>query len=128
MTVTALDEKGEKIASGEAGLSNSLVVPGASVSFSATIPVGDRFVGSLRFTPQWIAPAASAAAPAPPAAATPAAARPAAQSPSPVPTPYGLGSLYAAPPASASTTPPADGNRGYIPGMSSPENQPKPPK
>ena len=58
MTVTALDEKGETIASGDAGLSNGVVDPGGTVSFSVTIPVGEKFVGSIRFAPQWIASAA----------------------------------------------------------------------
>jgi len=127
MTVTAMDEKGEKIASAEAGLSNALVDPGGTVSFSVTIPVAERFVGSIRFAPQWMAPAAPAAAPT--AAPTPAASapKPAGQNPGPAPTPYGQGTLYAPLAAPASTTPPADNRRGYIPGMSSPENQPKPP-
>jgi hypothetical protein len=130
MTVTAMDEKGEKIATGDAGLSNSVVAPGGAVSFSATIPVGEKSVGSVRFAPQWLA----SAPPGPAAAATPAAPSasaekpPARQNPTPVPTPYGLGSLYAAPAASASTTPSADGKTGYLPNVSSPENQPKPPQ
>jgi len=128
MTVTAMDEKGERIASGEAGLSNALVDSGASVSFSVTIPVAERAVGSIRFAPRWIAPAPPAAAPTPVPA--PAGAKPAGQNqnPGPTPTPYGRGTLYAPPAASAATTPPADDHRGYLPGMSSPENQPKPPK
>ena len=129
MTVTAMDEKGEKIASAEAGLSNGLVSPGASVSFSATIPIGERVVGSLRFAPQWLAPPSPAQAPGPaPTAAAAAAPKPASTPPAPTRTPYGQGSLYAPPPAAAPTGPPADGNRGYIPGMADPESQPKPPK
>lgn len=123
MTVTAMDEKGEKIASAEAGLSNGLVASGATVSFTATIPVGEKFVGTLRFAPQWISPAPPAPAP-----AAPSAGRSGSSSPTPVPTPYGFGTLYAAPAASAPTTAPADGKTGYIPGMSSPENQPKVPQ
>jgi hypothetical protein len=125
MTVTAMDEKGEKIASAEAGLSNGLVASGATVSFTVTIPVGEKFVGTLRFAPQWISPAPPA-----PATAAPSAGRPgtSGQAPTPGPIPYGLGTLYAAPASSASTTPPADGKTGYIPGMSSPENQPKVPQ
>lgn len=126
MAVTAMDEKGEKIASADAGLSNGMVAPGASVSFSVTIPVGERLAASLRFAPQWIAPAAPAPAVSPAAAATTPAARPAPANPTPVPTPYGQGSLYAPAAAPASTTPSGDGSRGYIPGMSSPENQPQP--
>jgi hypothetical protein len=130
MTVTAMDEKGEKIASGEAGLSNGVIESGATVSFSATIPVGERFVGSIRFAPQWIVSAPVARAPAPtPAASSPSGGNPAPrQNPTPAPTPYGQGTLYAPPAAAASTTPSADGKTGYIPGMSSPENQPKPPQ
>lgn len=130
MTVTVMDEKGEKIATGEAALSNSVVAPGGAVSFSVTIPVGERSTGSIRFAPQWLAtappgPVAAATTPAaPPASAE----KPPNKSPSPAPTPYGLGNLYAAPAPSASTTPPADGKTGYIPNMSSPENQPKPPQ
>ena len=54
--------------------------------------------------------------------------QPVSGNPGPTPTPYGRGTLYAPPAASAATTPPADDHRGYLPGMSSPENQPKPPK
>jgi len=130
MTVTAMDEKGETIASGEAGLSNGLLEPGATVSFSATIPVGEKFVGSLRFAPQWLASAAPGPVRSPgPATPSSAASRPApAPTPPPPVTPYGRGSLYAAPAPPAATTPPADGNTGYIPGMASPENQPKTPQ
>ena len=131
MTVTAMDEKGEKIATGEAVLSNGMIEPGSTVSFAVTIPVGERFVGSIRFAPQWFLPAPSgpvAAAPTPAAPSASSAKAPARQNPMPAPTPYGQGSLYAAPAPSASTTPPADGKTGYLPGMSSPENQPKPPQ
>ncbi|HKF44961.1 MAG TPA: hypothetical protein VKG01_17830 [Thermoanaerobaculia bacterium] len=125
MTVTAMDEKGEKIASAEAGLSNGMIASGATVSFSVTIPIGEKVSASLRFSPQWVAPAAPAPAASPGTASGAAANRPAA-SPTQAPTPYGLGTLYAPMAAPASTTPPADGNRGYIPGMSSPESQPQP--
>jgi hypothetical protein len=132
MTVTGMDEKGETIATGEAVISNGVVESGGTVSFSVTIPVGEKFVGSLRFAPQWLAPAAPAPAPGRspvPAGPTPVAGKAASPaSPAPAPTPYGRGTLYAAPAPSASTTPPADGNTGYLPGMSSPENQPKPPQ
>jgi hypothetical protein len=126
MTVTALDEKGERIGAGEAALSNGLVASGATVSFTATIPVGEKFVGTLRFAPQWISPAPPAPAPAPAAAAAGKSAT--SQAPAPAPTPYGLGNLYAAPAPSASTTPPADGKTGYLPNIASPENQPKVPQ
>ncbi len=129
MTVTAMDEKGEMIASGDAVLANGLVESGGTVAFSVTIAVGEKLVGSVRFAPQWLAPVPPGPARSPGAAApTPAAGRaPSAPTPPPV-TPYGRGSLYAAPAAPASTTPPADANTGYIPGMASPENQPKTPQ
>jgi hypothetical protein len=126
MTVTALDEKGEKIASGEASLSNGLVAPGTTVSFTATIPVGEKAASTIRFAPQWISPAPPA--PAPAGAPASGKAEASGQAPVPRPTPYGLGNLYAAPAPSASTTPPADGKTGYLPNMSSPENQPKVPQ
>ena len=144
MSVTAIDAKGQTITSGEAGLSNGAIEPFRTVAFSVTIPVGARAVGSLRFSPRWVASAlpgattpdgdpaardrataaAAAAAAAPPA---PTAAPKASAPPPPAPTPYGRGSLYAAPPANAPSQAPADGKTGYIPGASSPSNQPKPP-
>lgn len=129
MTVTAMDEKGEIIATGDAALSNGQVDPGGTVTFSVPIAVGEKFVGSVRFAPQWLAAALPAPARSPGPAASAAGGRPAtAATPAPVPTPYGRGTLYAAPAPPASLTPPADGNTGYIPGMSSPENQPKTPQ
>ncbi len=130
MTVTALDEKGEKIASGEAVISSGSIEPGATASFSTKIPVGEKSASSIRFAPQWLAPAPQAPAPSPtPGPALPASGRASSgQTPEPRPTPYGQGTLYAAPAPSASTSPPADGKSGYLPGMASPENQPKPPQ
>jgi hypothetical protein len=130
MTVTALDEKGEKIASGEAVIPSGSIEPGATASFSAKIPVGEKTASSIRFAPQWLAPAPQAPSPSPtPGPALPASGRAASgQNPERRPTPYGQGTLYAAPAPSASTSPPADGNSGYLPGMASPENQPKPPQ
>ena len=131
MTVTALDQKGEKIASGEAALSKGIVEPGATVSFSATIAVGEKVSASLRFGPQWIA-----AAPASPAAAAATSPTPgpsnqapatAAAPPQPTPTPYGMGTLFAPPVASAPTAPPDDNHRGYIPEFTK-EGQPKVPQ
>lgn len=139
MSVTALDAKGATIASGEAGVSNSVIDPAGSVNFSVTIPIGSKVVGSLRFAPRWVAPAAPAAPAAPgaedPAARPPASAAPApaaadaprSSPPSPAPTPFGRGTLYAAPAPSAPSQPPADGKSGYLPGASHPGNQPKPP-
>lgn len=133
MSVTALDSAGQSIASGEAGVSNGAIDPSASVSFSVTIPVGNRVVGSLRFAPRWVAPAppapnasgsvGSGASAAPAAATIPGSSAP----PPPEPTPYGRGTLYAAPPPSAPSEAPKDGKSGYIPGASHPANQPKPP-
>jgi hypothetical protein len=129
MTVTALDDKGEKIASGEAVISSGSIEPGATASFSAKIPVGEKSASSLRFAPQWLAPVPQAPVPSPtPGAALPAGGRAASgQKPEGRPTPYGQGTLFAAPAPPASTSPPPDGS-GYLPGMSSPENQPKPPQ
>jgi len=129
MTVTALDEKGEKLASGEAAISSDSIEPGGTASFSATIPVGEKSASSVRFAPQWLASVPAAPAPLPtPRPASPGSGKATSgQNPERRPTPYGLGTLFAAPVASASETPPDDGKTGYIPGMSSPENQPKPP-
>jgi hypothetical protein len=143
MTVTAIDSKGQTITSGEAGVSNGVIEPSRTVAFSVTIPVGSRPVGSLRFSPRWVAPPLpasesspdtdaaardrAAAAAAPGAAPAPTAAPKASAPPPPAPTPYGRGSLYAAPSANAPSQPPADGKTGYLPGASHPSNQPKPP-
>ena len=140
LSVAALDAKGQVITSGEAGVSNTVIEPAAAANFSVTIPIGNRVVGSLRFSPRWVAPAAPvpAAAPGTPDAAgrasvtSPAApagpASPAtAPPPPPVPTPFGRGTLYAPPAPSAPSSPPADGKSGYLPGASHPGNQPKPP-
>ncbi len=130
MTVTALDEKGEKIASGEAVISSGSLEPGATASFSAKIPLGEKSSSSIRFAPQWLAPAPQTPAPSPtPGPAPPASGGAASgQNPERRPTPYGQGTLFAAPAPSASTSPPEDGKSGYLPGMASPENQPKPPQ
>lgn len=145
--VTAIDDEGNPLGTAAATIANGTIAGGKAVLFSATLPVGEKNVSSIRFTPQWFAPpppapagAAAAASAAPAAnanangaaatgAAAPAAAAPAASKPpAPAPTPYGQGLLYAAPAASAPSTPPADGKTGYIPGAASPENQPKPPQ
>lgn len=145
MSVTAIDPKGQTITSAEAGVSNGVIEPSRTVAFSATIPVGARPVGSIRFSPRWVSPAVPAAAStaasggdataregaaasgAPSAAPAPTAAPRSSAPPPPAPTPYGRGSLYAAPPPNASSQAPADGKTGYLPGASSPSNQPKPP-
>lgn len=135
MAVSAMDLDGGLIATGEASLSKGNLEPYETVAFTASIPVGDKIVGSLRFQPQWVAapPPASAAeaasasqaGSAPAASGTPAAA--ASQPPAPRPTPYGQGALYAAPAPPAAASPPADGKTGYIPGASDQASQPKPP-
>lgn len=136
MTVTAMDAKGQAIASGEAGISSASIEPAKTAAFSLTIPVSGRVVGSIRFSPRWAStptapPAAEDPARAPVSSAAPGNAPGAAprsnEPPPPPPTPYGRGTLYAAPPPSAPSVAPADGKTGYIPGASSPSNQPKPP-
>jgi hypothetical protein len=144
MSVTAIDVKGQTITSAEAGMANNVIDPSKTVAFSATLPVGARAVGSIRFSPRWVSPALPAASPAPgadsaarnraTAAAAESAAAPAATAvpkasapPPPAPTPFGRGNLYAAPPPNAPSQPPPDGKTGYLPGASNPANQPKPP-
>jgi pyruvate dehydrogenase E2 component (dihydrolipoyllysine-residue acetyltransferase) len=146
LTVSPIDEKGQMIDSAEASLSSGTIEPGRETSFSATIPVGNRAVGTMRFSPRWVSQATpaeiAASAPAQPAASresgTPgtagaaapaaAAAPSAAASPAPVRTPYGQGLTYAAPAPNAPMERPPDGKTGYIPGAATPENQPKPPE
>jgi len=141
LTISALNDKGETIVSAEAGISNGTIEAHRSVSFSASLPIGEQPVASFRFSPRWVAApppapagggagegAAPGAAGGQPAAPGQPASTRAAAPPAPPPTPYGLGSLYAGPAPSASFTPPADGKSGYIPGAASPDNQPKPPQ
>lgn len=158
LTITAMNPQGQPFLSTEATLSNGTIEAHRTVSFSASLPVGEQPVGSLRFAPRWIAsapPSPAAPAQAQPASGTTtavgsegapsgatgtasaasAAAAAGAQSAPPAKTdsarpqtPYGQGSLYAAPPPSVSFSAPADGKSGYIPGAASPENQPKPPQ
>ena len=133
LSVSAMDGKGLPIGGTVANLSKGAIESGTTVAFTASMPIGEQSVGSLRFAPQWTGAAPAAAAPNRPGEAPqsqPAAGTaPSAQSapPKPQPTPYGRGNLYAAPPANAPSEAPADGKTGYIPGASSPENQPKPP-
>ncbi len=126
MNVVALDEKGEPINSGSASLSKGTLASGQSVEFTASIVTGEKTVSTLRFNPQWAAPKPPAPTPRP-ASATGASGATAAAAPAPRPTPYGRGVLYAAPVANAPSQAPADGKTGYIPGATSPDNQPKPP-
>ncbi len=147
LTVTPLDEKEQAIDSAEASVSSGTIEPGREVNFSATIPIGDKTVGTMRFSPRWIpqtppaeaaaaaggtasGAAAAGAATAPGATGAAVAAGPAAsasKAPAPAPTPWGFGLNYAPPAPNAPMQPPADGS-GYIPGAATPENQPKPPE
>jgi hypothetical protein len=126
LNISAFDEKGQSIDGTNASLSKGTVDPGSTVEFTATLTVGEKTVGTLKFQPQWTTPKPPPSAAAPGQAAGPGGA-PANAPPKPVPTPYGRGTLYAAPPANASTDRPTDSNTGYLPGVSSPDNQPKPP-
>ncbi|HEY6148232.1 MAG TPA: FxLYD domain-containing protein [Thermoanaerobaculia bacterium] len=136
LTVSAIDETGNSFSTASATVANGTVEGGRGVNFSASLPVGERTPSQIRFVPQWQTPPPPAppAAPAANGAAAPAAApgngAPAApaKAPAPVTTPYGQGLLYAAPAPPAPNQPPADGKSGYIPGASSPDNQPKPPQ
>ena len=138
LTVSAVDDTGNSFATASATVANGTVEGGRGVTFSASLPVGERTPSQIRFVPQWqtppppappASPAANGAAPNSPAAAAPAGAAPApARAPAPVTTPYGQGLLYAAPAPPAPNQPPADGKSGYIPGATSPDNQPKPPQ
>ena len=53
LSVHVLDGKGETIASTEARLSRGMIEPGKSVDFTATLEVGESFVGTIRFFPVW---------------------------------------------------------------------------
>lgn len=146
MTVSALNEKGETIASAEASVAGGAIAPSQSTGFTASLAAGEQTAVSLRFAPRWIAAPLPASAEARAAAvssqsgesgekpdagsaAAAAASRPPGAQPAPAqPIPPGQGVLYAAPPPSASFSPPADGKSGYIPGATHPENQPKPPQ
>jgi hypothetical protein len=139
LSVTAMDENGDPIGTGEASMSKGTMDPYETVAFTVSVPVGEKIVGSLRFQPQWL----SAPPPASPAEAAAAAQKPAgngaqqtasgaassaSQVPAPTPTPYGFGLYYAPPiPPAAIGVPPADGKTGYIPAPSDPASQPKPP-
>ena len=138
LNVTALDENGKVLSASPANVAGSSVDPGRTLAFTATLPVGQVLVPILRFSPQWIPPpppadkdtvaAAAAASKDQGSEAKPAGSSAESKPAAPQPTPYGRGTLYAPPIASAPTTAPADGKTGYIPGASSPENQPQPPK
>jgi hypothetical protein len=134
LTVSAVDETGNSFATANATVANGTVEGGRGVTFSASLPVGDRTPSQIRFVPQWQTPPPPAPPPAaggngPAAAAQAAGAPPAPAKPAaPAAVPYGQGLLYAAPAPSAPNQPPADGKSGYIPGATSPDNQPKPPQ
>ena len=128
LQISAVDEKGVAIDGITAALSKGSAEPGATIEFNGALKVGDRTVASLRFAPQWAAP--KPPPPPPGTAARPgagSAGAPAQAAARPVPTPYGRGTIYAAPAGNAPSQPPADGKTGYLPGASSPDNQPKPP-
>ena len=144
MSVTAIDSKGQTITSADAGMANNVIDPSKTTAFSATLPVGTRTVGSIRFSPRWVSPSVPAAASpgseadstarsratspaAESAAPAPTAAPKASGPPPPAPTPFGRGTLYAPPAPNAPSQPPPDGKTGYLPGASNPGNQPKPP-
>lgn len=151
LTVSGVDDKGMSFVSSEAAVSKGTIEPGESVSFGASLEVGEAVVASFRFAPQWISaapPSSSSDTPLPPGGAIaigatgagagsaavsggseakPAGAAAAAPPAAPR-TPFGLGTLYAAPAPPASFSPPADGKSGYIPGPAHPDNQPKPPQ
>lgn len=146
LSVSATGPDGAAFATTVATLSNGTIEGGKAVSFSASLPVGERAVTTVRFAPMWMSPPPPA--PAQPAngaaaagatgstgstgstAAGAAAAAPdsASKPPLPRPTPYGQGSLYAAPAGSSPTVAPNDGKTGYIPGATTPDNQPKTPQ
>jgi hypothetical protein len=126
MTITAVDEKGQSIEGTTASLSKGTIDPGTSVEFTSSLNIGDKTVASLRFAPTWTLPTPPPAPAASPVPSTSSGAGGRA-APLPRPTPYGQGSLYAAPAASAPSEAPKDGKTGYIPGASSPDNQPRPP-
>ncbi len=140
LNVLALDETGKVLSTAPATVAGTSLDPGRTATFTATLAVGKTVVPILRFMPQWIPPSpppeketASPGAHGPTNESKPAAAAPASEAkpaapPPPQPTPYGRGMLYAPPAASAPATAPADGKTGYIPGASSPENQPKTPQ
>lgn len=133
LNVSAFDGKGLPIGGATASLSKGNIESGTSIAFTASMPIGEQSVGSLRFAPQWTgaapaAPAPAGSRPAPaPERAGPGTSASAQTAPPPAPTPYGRGTLYAAPAANAPSQAPADGKTGYIPGATSPDNQPKPP-
>lgn len=132
LAVTVLDEKGQAIDGTTANLSKGSIESAMTVAFTAALKVGDRNTGSLQFQPTWTQPRppAPAARPAgsggPGSAGQAAAASAANKSPAPAPTPFGRGTLYAAPIPNAPSEAPKDGKTGYIPGATSPDNQPKP--
>jgi hypothetical protein len=127
MAVTAIDEKGQSIDGTNVSLSKGSLEAGQTVDFTGTMNVGDKTVASLRFAPLWTVPPPPPAPTPRPGTAAAALAAAAAKPPAPQPTPYGLGNVFAAPPASAPSEAPADGKTGYIPNASHPDNQPHPP-
>ena len=129
LMVAVLDDQGKTIGSGGATLSGPTIESGNAVAFTGMVPVGEKPVGSVRFTPQWSEPPPPTPVGGPAAAsADGSSAAPPKAAPPPAQTPYGRGVLYAAPAPPAGTTPPPDGKGGYIPGAARPQDQPKPPE
>ncbi len=135
LTVSAIDEAGNAVSTGSATLATGTIEGGRSVNFAATLPIGERTINQVRFSPMWQTPPPPPSPPAATATGSPAggatasaAGAPSGKTPAAAAVPYGQGTLYAAPAPSAPSVAPADGKTGYIPGAASPENQPKPPQ
>ncbi|HEX7253880.1 MAG TPA: FxLYD domain-containing protein [Thermoanaerobaculia bacterium] len=131
LLVAVLDDQGKTIGSGSATLSGPTIEAGNAVAFTGMVPVGEKIVGNVKFTPQWSEPPPPTPVGGPAAASAASAGGPgqsANAAPRPVPTPYGRGSLWAPAAPPAGSTPPPDGKNGYLPGAARPEDQPKPPQ
>jgi hypothetical protein len=123
-----MDAKGQSIDGANATLSKGTIDSGTTIEFVATLNLGEKTSASLKFQPQWTTPKPPPTAPAARPGAPGAPAADAAKAPAPRPTPFGQGTLYAAPIANATTETPSDSHTGYLPGPSNPDNQPKPPQ
>lgn len=131
MSVSAKDDGGKTIGTTSADIATGALEPGASATFTATLPTSVR-AASVRFVPHWTSPAppkkekeAEAAAKKP--AAPPAAAKPPATASAPEKPEYTPNPNYAPPTASAPTSSPSDSHSGYIPGGHEEEPPPPPP-
>ncbi|MDQ2870892.1 MAG: FxLYD domain-containing protein, partial [Acidobacteriota bacterium] len=56
LTVSAIDEAGNAVSTGNATLATGTIEGGRTVGFSATLPIGDRTVNQVRFSPMWQTP------------------------------------------------------------------------